>query len=125
MKALPRPIAALAALLAGLAVVAALIVTPLRTRDQQAAFARESANYEQMVGGVRNLCGAMPPESFVYVVHPPYVDLWGVHTHAALNLYYHHVNAAAVAELPPLATVITKKCVIQYDWQTRQYVRTE
>jgi hypothetical protein len=125
VKALPRRAATAAAALAVVAVSAALVLAPLRTRDQQAAFAAEAANYEQMVNSVRNLCGEMPPDSFVYVVGAPYSDLWRVHTPAALNLYYHRVRGAALPELPELAVFIEDKCVLEYDAETRGYVRTD
>ncbi|MEX2159305.1 MAG: hypothetical protein WEB04_07885 [Dehalococcoidia bacterium] len=103
----------------------ALAVTPMRTRDQQSWFALQGQANEQMIDSVRSLCGPLPRDSFVYVVRPPYFDLYGQHTPAAINLYYDHVNAAVVEDVPALAAFITNKCVLQYDYSARRYVRLE
>jgi hypothetical protein len=118
-----RPVAT-GAIAVGAAV--ALVVAPMRTRDQQAYFSAESARYEAMVDAVRAQCGAMPPDSFAYVVRPPYMDLWQIHTPAALNLYYTRLNAVAVPELPGLAAFIDAPvCAIEYDAATEEYRRIE
>lgn len=112
------------AALAG-ALVLALVVTPMRTRDQQSWFAFQSHANEQVLNSVQALCGYVPPGGHIFIVRPPYFDLYGMHTPIALNLYYDHVHAAAVPELPPLAVFIENKCVIQYDVSTGTYHRTD
>ncbi len=111
--------------LLGCALVLALIVTPLRTRDEQAGFAFQSRQYERMVNSVRNLCGVAPAGDRVYVVGSGIIDVYGLNVPAALNVYYDHVDGAAVPELPPLAAFIPNKCVIEYDWQAQRFFRTE
>ena len=125
LKTLPRPgMFALGAALTALVLVA-LVVTPLRTRDQQAFLAGEAAAYEAMVQNVLELCGERPPGSHVFVLRGPYGDLFLRHTQAALNLYYTNINAARADEMPPLAGLIEDKCVIEYQQETGRYLRTE
>jgi len=107
------------------AAAAVLIITPLRTRDFQSFLVDEAQRYETMVGSVRELCGPLPRESTVFVLRPPYRDLGGVHTPAALNLYYDRVHAAAVDQLPDLIAFVPNKCIVEYDPQTRGYRRVE
>lgn len=116
-----RPLQALLAI----AAVAILIITPMRTRDFQAFLVTEARAYETMVSSVRSLCGPMPRESSIFVLHPPYRDLYGIHTPAAVNLYYNRVHAVSVDELPDLIAFVPKKCIIEYDPETRGYRRIE
>ncbi len=125
VRRLPRTVAVLGYALLGSALALALIVAPMRTRDAQEGFAFQSRQYELMVDGVRNLCGPMSPDEFVYVVGSGIIDFFGNNVPTAVNLYYDHVHAAAVPELPPLAALIKDKCVIQYDVAARTYTRTE
>jgi len=122
---LPKSAAAPAYMLLGIGLVLALIVAPMRTRDQQAGIAWQSLQYERMVNGVRNLCGPAPSGGRVYVVGSGIIDDYGVNVPVALNLYYDRVDAVAVSELPPLSAFFEEKCVIQYDWQAQRYFRTE
>lgn len=123
IERLPRFAVAPVKAVFAVAVLAVLIVTPMRTRDQQLWFAGEARGYETMIDGVRNLCGPLPPESHVYVLNPPYRDLYGLATPAEVNLYFDHVYGTPVTELPPLIDFVEHKCVIQYDAQTRAYAR--
>lgn len=127
VKSLPLPLARSLAVVGALAVTFALVVTPFRTRDQQAFFAGEAAAYEEMITSVQSLCGGLPSGSHVFVVHGPYGDLFDKHTQPAINLYYDRVNAARVGVLPlsPLIQLIENKCVIQYDSELERYFRTE
>ena len=102
-----------------------LTASALRTRDNQAALATEAVHWESMLDATRTLCAELPAESHIFVVGAPYFDPYRLNTQAAVNLYYDRVNAAAVPELPPLAAFIEDKCVLQYDSQTRDYVRAE
>jgi hypothetical protein len=120
---LPRAGARLAYGVFGAAVLAALIVAPMRTRDQQAYLSSQAAAYEAMIDAVHNTCGEVPRDSHVFILDAPYLDLWGIHTPAALNLFYDHVNAAAVQDMPPLIGFIEQKCVLQYDAATGTYQR--
>ena len=125
VRALPRPAALVMGSTLMVAVVLALVVTPMRTRDQQGFLAREAAAYEAMVTSVRTLCGELPPGSRVFVEGGPYRDLYYKHTRSALNLYYVDIDAARVDSVPELAALIEDKCVIQYDPALARYVRTQ
>ncbi len=125
IERLPRLAIAPGKALLSAAVLAVLIVTPMRTRDAQLWFAGEARGYETMIHSVRNLCGSLPPESHVYVLNAPYRDLYGISTPAAVNLYYHRVYAAPVARVPDLAAFIEHTCVIRYDGQLKHYARIE
>ena len=122
---LPRPLMLPSAALLALAVTTALVVTPAQARYVPSFLARTAAGYEAMVSGVRTLCGPMPSESHVFIVNAPFNDYGGVHTRAAVNLYYERVYAAPVQELPGLAAFIEDKCVIRYERELRRYVRIE
>lgn len=122
---LPQPARSAVTGVLAAAAVAALFVTPFHTRNFQGYLVREAAGYEVMVESVRGLCGELPPESFVYVLRPGYRDLFGIHTPAALNLYYERVHAASVDELPELIAFVPNKCIIEYDRQTRGYRKVD
>ncbi len=106
-----------------LAVLVALIVTPMRTRDQQDSLALQAAGYEVMVSSVRALCGPVSSGGRIFVNNPPYRDLWSIHTVSALNLYYERVDAYPVTGLPGLIFYVENKCVIEYEESTGQYHR--
>lgn len=122
---LPPPLRVPAQAVLTVAAIVALIVTPIRTRDFQTFVRNEARGYEVMVESVRELCGPLPRESTVFVLRAPYRDLGGVHTPAALNLYYDRVHAASVDELPDLIAFVPNKCVIEYDPQTGGYRRVD
>ena len=124
-KTLPEPLKLISTGVFGVAVAVALVTTSFHTRDQQIPLAREAAGYETMIESVQKLCGEMPPESSVYVVDAPYRDLHGIHTPAAVNLYYDHVYAAAVEGLHPSTVFIENTCVLQYDAATETYARID
>jgi hypothetical protein len=123
IRRLPKPAKELGYGLAIGALVFALIVAPLRTRDAQAGIAFQAHHYELMLNSVRNLCGPLPPESRVWVVGSPVIDYFHLNTSTALSLYYNRVYAGAVAEVPGLAAFVEDKCVIQYDAATETYTR--
>ncbi len=125
LKGLPPRLVRPSAALFGVAVAVAVVVAAVRSRDQQDFLASQAAAHEAMVTSVRTLCGPMPSESFVYVVGPPFHDPDGVHTRAALNLYYDRVHGTSVPELPESAASIEPKCVVEYDPARGEYVRVE
>lgn len=126
LKRLPRPLARPSALLFGVAVAAAFVLAPVQTREQQSFLASDAAGYEAMVTGVRTLCGRMPQESHVYIQGlAPYRDMGGVHSPAALNLYYDRLYVARVFKPPELAAFMESKCVIQYDYDAGEFKRVD
>ncbi len=125
LEHLPRRCQPLIAATGVCLVIAATVVGAIRSRDIQRSFADQASAYEATINATRNLCGDLDAGSFVYLVDPPYFDAYDLNAPAALNLYYDHVHAAAVPELPPLAAFIEDKCVIQYDPATQTYTRVD
>jgi hypothetical protein len=123
VDSVPKPARTLAYSGLATAAVVALVVAPVRTHDQQAYLTSQAAAYEAMINAVHSTCGEVPPDSHVFILDAPYLDLWGIHTPAALNLFYDHVNAAAVTDVPPLIGFVEQKCVLQYDATTGTYQR--
>jgi hypothetical protein len=123
VQRLPRIAVRPAATALAVAVLVALVITPMRTRDQQAWIARQAVLYEAMVDGVANLCGELPPESHVFVVDAQHHDYGGSSTPAALHLYFGRVHVGR--RIPPLIGFVEHRCVIRYDAQDGRYVLVE
>jgi hypothetical protein len=110
---LPHVVRRPAGAVLAVAVLVAVLTSSARTRDAQEVLTYEADGYENMVNAVQQLCGPMPAESHIFVVQAPYHDLFGLHTPAAINLFYDRVYAGSVPEVPGLIGFVKDKCVLQ------------
>ncbi len=98
-----------------------------QARDRQAWISHQARAYDDLFHQAPLLCGELPRESHVYLLHSPIFDLFGASARMALNLHYEdvYVDRAGGDEIPELAVFIENKCVLDYDAQMREYVRVE
>lgn len=123
VKNMPRIAMMPAGAILTMSVIAALVITPFRTQDQQAFILRQAGQHEAMLDAVRTLCGPMLPDTQVYIKNAPLLDFFRVVTPSVVNLYYDDVYAYAVYGFPGLIAFVENKCALEYDRESRTYGR--
>lgn len=123
VRSMPRVAMMPAGAILMMAVIAALVITPLRTQDEQTFILSQAGQYEAMLDSVGTLCSPMPPDTRVYIKNAPLLDFFGVATPSAVNLYYDDVYAYTVYDFPGLIAFVEDKCALEYDRESGTYRR--
>jgi hypothetical protein len=83
------------------------------TRGRQDALSFQGEAYRQVYQEVPALCGALPPDSNVYMVYDPAYDLFDTSLRMALNLTYERVSVYRSGPAD-LVAFVPNVCVVDY-----------
>lgn len=110
---LPMRFSARTAVTASAVVFVASVFLAIEARDRQDGLSFQAEAYRQVYQEVPPLCGALPADGHVYLVHAPIFDLYETSARMALNLVYERVSVYR-GEPDDLVVFVPNVCVVEY-----------